>query len=328
MKINWDVCKFPFSVDRITIPGVTNSYAQGPQAVKLKDRIRIYFSTRDTDMPGYFRSQVRYVDLDYGLKTVLGKSDTNVISLGELGSYCEHGIFPFNVIQTNQRFIGYVSGWSRRASVSVDTSIGIAFGDFSGQKFTHGGKGPVLSACIDEPFLICDANVATFQEKYHMWYVFGVDWQMNESKIPERTYRIGYANSEDGVSWSRPNPGEQIIPVLSGNEAQAMPTVIQIEENFFVMCFCYRDTFNFRSGGLRGYRLGGAVSTDLRIWRRVDSLFEMPAADWASNMQCYPNLLSLGSRVVLFFNGNGFGKYGFGFATTSMKELANVARLQ
>ena len=68
MKINWDVCKYPFYVEEISIPGRGDLFAQGPQSLKLKDRIRVYFSTRDTDLPGFFRSQVRYVDLDFELK--------------------------------------------------------------------------------------------------------------------------------------------------------------------------------------------------------------------------------------------------------------------
>lgn len=328
VKINWKVCDSIFHIDEIAISGSNRLFAQGPQSIKVKDRIRVFFSTRDSDMPGFFRSQVHYVDLDFELERVLDKSNSPIIALGDLGTYCEHGIFPFNVIQTSRGFIGYVSGWSRRASVSVETSIGIAFGDSKGQRFKHVGTGPILSSCIDEPFLICDPNVTLIEGRYHMWYIFGTDWRLNSNGIPDRTYRIGYANSDDGISWHRQNPGQQIIPVLSENEAQAMPSVMQIDESLFLMCFCYRDTFNFRTGGLTSYRLGGAVSTDLRNWERVDEVFEMSFPEWASEMQCYPNLLKLEEKAVLFFNGNSFGKFGFGYSTISLKELAIVAKLR
>ena len=55
------------------------------------------------------------------LERVLNVSDKQVISLGELGAFDEHGIFPFNVTYRNELF-AYTSGWSRRVSVSVETN--------------------------------------------------------------------------------------------------------------------------------------------------------------------------------------------------------------
>ena len=36
--------------------------------------------------------------------------------------------------------------------------------------------------------------------------------------------------------------------------------------------------------------------------------------DWDSEMQCYPHLFRCDEKVYLLYNGNAFGKAGFGLA--------------
>ena len=31
-------------------------------------------------------------------------------------------------------------------------------------------------------------------------------------------------------------------------------------------------------------------------------------------MICYPNIISVNGKYIMFYNGNGFGESGFGFA--------------
>ncbi len=33
-----------------------------------------------------------------------------------------------------------------------------------------------------------------------------------------------------------------------------------------------------------------------------------------SEMQCYPHVINLNERLVMFYNGNGFGRTGIGYA--------------
>ena len=38
------------------------------------------------------------------------------------------------------------------------------------------------------------------------------------------------------------------------------------------------------------------------------------AGDWDSDMMCYPHLCSVNEKIYLLYNGNNFGKTGFGLA--------------
>jgi predicted GH43/DUF377 family glycosyl hydrolase len=302
-------------------------YAQGPQPIDLGEVIRVYFSSRVRDVNGKFLSKVNWVEFESISHKPLRISEREVIALGELGTYDEHGIFPFNVIQYDSRFIGYVSGWSRRSSVSVTTSIGVAIGNSDGTYFEKRAKGPCLTASANEPFLIGDPNVKYLEGEFHMWYIFGIKWSKTADSGYERTYRIGHAISHDGVTWQRPSEGIQIIPALNDLEAQAMPSVIQLERNLYFMVFCYRNTFGFRENHEKAYKLGAAISSDLIQWERNDNLVAFDSNSWSNEMACYPNLLEKEDKILLYMNGNSFGLNGFGMIEIEKETLVSNAKL-
>ena len=82
------------------------------------------------------------------------------------------------------------------------------------------------------------------------------------------------------------------------------------------MYFCYREATDFRTNKLRGYRLGYAYSDDLRTWTRDDNNAGIRLSEdgWDSDMMCYPNLFQCDGKVYLLYNGNEFGRFGFGLA--------------
>lgn len=299
------------------LPDGCVQFAQSPQALVLEDRIRIYFSTRAVDEDnGKFLSHVAYADLTRDLRSVLGVSQEAVIGLGSLGSFDEHGIFPMNVVRVGDAVYGYTCGWSRRVSVSVETAIGLAVSRDQGVTFQRIGAGPVLSASLHEPCLVGDGFVKIIGGKFHMWYIFGTGWKKYVPKAePDRTYKIGHATSDDGIVWTKEEARQIVADRLGIDESQALPTVIEIGGRFH-MFFCYRQSFDFRRNSARGYRIGHAYSDDLERWARDDSnpLLDVTPGGWDSDMLCYPHAFECDGRVYLLYNGNEFGRHGFGAA--------------
>jgi hypothetical protein len=292
-------------------------FAKSPQALVLDDFVRIYFSTVALDPSNGKRlSHIAFVDMDKEFREIIQVSHRPVIQLGELGTFDEHGIFPMNVLRDDSRILAYTTGWSRRVSVSVETAIGLATSSDGGLTFQRMGHGPVLSASLHEPYLVCDGFVKRIRGVYHMWYIFGTSWKTySPGSTPDRTYKIGHATSADGVEWSRCDSRSIIPDQLGPDECQALPTVIEIDGRYH-MFFCFRESFNFRSDKGRGYRLGHAWSDDLVIWTRDDDdpKLEGTAGDWDSDMQCYPHVFRCDGKVYLLYNGNQFGREGFGMA--------------
>ncbi len=297
-----------------SLPNNCKEFAQSPQTLVMSDRVRIYFSTRERDSIGKYLSHVAFVDFDKRMQNIIGISSRTVIELGELGCFDEHGLFPINVIREGDRILAYTTGWNRKVSVSADASIGLAISRDEGLTFQKYGKGPVLSASLNEPFLIGDAFVALYGGLYHMWYIYGTKWLKIEPEPPDRVYKIAHATSEDGINWRR--DGRQIIAdKLNAEECQALPTVFY-REGTYHMYFCYRQAHGFRKQSSSAYRLGYAYSNDLIHWERDDSQSGIDVSDdeWDSQMQCYPHTFWLDGKVYMLYNGNEFGRFGFGLA--------------
>jgi hypothetical protein len=295
------------------LPNNCVEFAQSPQALVMSDRVRVYFSTRERDKNGKFLSHIAFVDFDKEIRRMIGLSDHTIINLGGLGSFDEHGIFPFNVVRHDGAVLAYTTGWSRRVSVSVETSIGLAVSRDDGMTFQRHGTGPVMSSSLHEPFLVADAFVAPFEGVLHMWYIFGTKWQKFEaSSAPDRVYKIAHATSRDGLSWHR--DGKPIIADrLNADECQALPSVFY-RNGAYHLFFCYRQAHGFRSDRHSAYRIGYARSGNLQEWIRDDSNagINVSGEGWDSQMQCYPNTFEVDGTVYMLYNGNEFGRFGFG----------------
>lgn len=306
-----------FDPTQHVLPNGCVQFAQSPQALVFDDFVRIYFSTRSVDPSnGKYLSHIAFVEMRKNLRDIVRVSDRTVIPLGALGCFDEHGIFPMNVLRHGNAVYGYTCGWNRRVSVSVDTAIGLAISHDEGLTFERIGNGPVLAASVHEPCLVGDGFVKVIDGVFHMWYIFGTGWKIYApDSAPDRTYKIGHATSADGISWVK-EEARQIIPDRLGpSESQALPAVIEIAGRYH-MFFCYRESFDFRSGSGRSYRIGHAWSDNLLDWERNDEepLLEGTPDDWDSNMQCYPHVFECDGRVYMLYNGNEFGRLGFGLA--------------
>ena len=315
--MNWKKLGKIFDPTQHILPNNCVQFAQSPQALVFDDFVRIYFSTRSLDKSaGKYLSHIAFVDMQKNLRDVIRVSDKTVIPLGELGCFDEHGIFPMSVMRYGNVIYGYTCGWNRRVSVSVDTAIGLAISRDNGLTFQRIGNGPVLAASLHEPCLVGDGFVKVIGDVFHMWYIFGIGWKkFSMDTAPDRTYKIGHAVSSDGINWVKEEARQIIADRLVADESQALPTVIGINGRYH-MFFCYRQSSDFRKNKDRGYRIGHAYSDDLANWVRDD---EHPHLDitnggWDSEMLCYPHVFECDGKTYLLYNGNEFGRYGFGLA--------------
>ncbi|MCP5249910.1 MAG: hypothetical protein H6942_15485 [Candidatus Accumulibacter sp.] len=315
--MKWNKLGRIFDPSRHRLPNDCVQFAQSPQTLVFDDFVRVYFSTRAVDPGnGKYLSHVAFVDLRKNLREIIRVSDQTVIPLGGLGCFDEHGIFPINVMRHGDAVYAYTCGWNRRVSVSVDTAIGLAISRDDGLTFQRIGDGPVLAASLHEPCLVGDGFVRRIGDVFHMWYIFGTGWRrFAPAQAPDRTYKIGHAVSDDGINWLKEEARPIIADRLGTDESQALPSVIEIDGRQH-MFFCYRQSSDFRNNKERGYRIGHAWSDDLSNWNRDDDnpLLDVTPGDWDSDMLCYPHVFECDGRVYLLYNGNEFGRHGFGLA--------------
>jgi hypothetical protein len=145
-----------------------------------------------------------------------------------------------------------------------------------------------------------------------MWYTSGTEWKLVNGK-PEIWYHIKYAHSRNGIDWERDNV--LCIPPSNKFEATARPSVIH-HNGKYLMWYSKRSIVNFRDNPKSQYRAGYAESFDGINWERKDNLAGIDVSDsgWDSEAIAYPYVIDAGDKLLMFYNGNGFGKTGFGYA--------------
>jgi len=289
-------------------------YAQAPSILVFDTYIRVFFSSRpNPDIDGLYVSRMGYIDLDRkNLFNVIDICKEPIFPLGKLGTFDEFGTYPVSVIKYLNEVRAYYAGWTRCESVPFNAAIGVAISHNNGLSFERIGEGPILSYTPDEPFVLGSPKIRRFNDIWYLWYSSGKKWVKTSGK-PEPVYKIRMASSEDGIIWKK--VGKDLISnVLEENECQASADVFFLGKRYH-MFFSYRYNLNFRDQN-RGYRIGYAWSEDLLIWTRDDSKAGIGKSSegWDSESISYPYIFELDNKIMMFYQGNEIGRYGFGLA--------------
>ena len=304
--MNWQKKGLIFSPGMMD--GWMKTHAQVPTPLVCDGFIRVYFSSR----PERRLSLITFVDLDINDPArILYINPDPILEVGKPGTFDEHGIMPSSVIRDGANVYLYYSGWSRAASVPYTNSTGLAVSEDGGKSFRKLSQGPILSRGLHNPYSATSPCVLKDGDTWHMWYCSGTGWVEMDGKY-EHIYDIKYAHSIDGVRWV--TFGNAVIKQKTEFEAITRPYVVKAEDGFH-MWFCYRGSHNFRDGA-NAYRIGYAYSEDLQQWHRNDDEARINVSDtgWDSKMVAYPAIVKIDNRKIMFYNGNGFGTDGFGYA--------------
>jgi len=290
--------------------GWINSHAQVPTVLPLADRFRVFVSSRPR--PGL--SLTGFVDLDPDEPSrVIQWSANPILGVGPPGAFDEHGVMPSSVVVDGNEVRLYYSGWSRLGGAApYHNTTGLAVSHDGGLSFKRVCPGPVLDRAPAEPFSATSPWVLQAAGEWHAFYSSGLGW-VNVAGRLEHFYDIRHAISADGVHWQRPEG--PAIPQRFPQEALTRPTILKAADGRWSMWFCHRGSADFRVGA-DAYRLGYASSTDLLHWRRDDAVAGLLPSEtgWDSEMVAYPCVVEAFGQRWMFYNGNGFGRDGFGLA--------------
>jgi len=283
----------------------THAQVPTPLLKEEEELIRVYFATRPE--PG--KTLIGYVDLNlHNPKKILMVSQEPVLALGKPGTFDEHGVMPSCAVRVGNDIYLYYSGWSRAVGVPYTNSTGLAVSHDGGRTYEKISDGPVLSKSIVDPYSATSPFVLRLEEGWLMWYCSGTGWISYKGKM-EHVYDIKLARSVDGIYWTP--TGEVALEVNETEQAITRPW-IDFYDGHWYLYYCYRKAVDFRDG-IGAYRLGLAVSSDLKRWvPNSGACLDWPREDWDLQAQSYPAVATLSGRRFLFHNGNGFGTYGFG----------------
>lgn len=129
---------------------------------------------------------------------------------------------------------------------------------------------------------------------------------------PEPHYVIRAAESADGLDWTV--RGRIALSAESRDECLARPWVIK-SGNQWEMWFCRRSRSGYRTDKSKSYRIARAESADGRTWSRCEAGgLEVSPKGWDAEMTAYPAVYEHRGVRHLLYNGNEFGRNGFGHA--------------
>lgn len=274
------------------------------------DRWRIFYASRSAQN----QSHIFYIDVEPGNpRKILGKSPKAFLGPGKVGHFDDCGVMPTCVVgHRGKKFLYYI-GWTRKVTVPYQNSIGLAVIDEKGK--IDRLPGPVVGQSWQDPVFQGTAFVMKGSQGWKMWYLSATHWEQGPQGGLEPVYHIKYASSDDGVNWAI--RGQPCLRLAEGEGGIASASVVKESDTIWHMWYSVRGKFEYRDNKGAAYRLGYASSLfPGEGWVRADNRVGISKSEqgWDSQMMCYPYVIRHKGKLFMFYNGNGFGRSGFGCA--------------
>lgn len=268
------------------------SHASNPLAIHLENDVyRIYYNGRDEKN----RSSVSYVDINIIEKEIVNDPKFPILTYRS-SSFYSHGISIGNFWKKGQStYIGFM-GWQNNEGSHWRGDIGAFSLDSSVDPFLLLGMNEEDKISLSYPWIIFEEGM------YKMWYGSTVTWNSSNG---EMIHVIKYAESSDLLTWQL--FGECLPLEIGVQQAFSRPTVKKINNKYHMW-------YSYRSGDGTPYRIGHAESENGKVWNKLKPSINVSDSGWDSEMICYPYVFEHDSQTYMLYNGNGFGKSGFGIA--------------
>lgn len=274
------------------------SHAANPFAEPISESIwRIYFTCRDEQQ----RSHISWLELDINSQEVVRIAQKPLLSPGAPGTFDDSGTALGWAITIGGHKLFYYLGWNLSVTVPWRNSIGLAKWNKDTDELDRVSLAPLLDRHHVDPFSISYPCVLFDRGRYKMWYGSNLSWG---SQVHSMKHVIKYAESSDGYHWER--HGTIAVGLEGAQYALSKPCVIADGDT-------YRMWYSYRGDS---YRLGYAESPDGISWTRRDSEIGIDVSDagWDSEMLCYAHVFKHKDECFMLYNGNGYGRTGFGLA--------------
>ena len=232
--------------------------------------------------------------------------------------------FPFVVPRDDGPWLMYYGAWGvPREDGKLANTTGLALSEDRGRTWKHAGGSPVLA--LDRPWdhegtgsvcVLADDGV------FRMYYTSLGDYSPRPAGV--RTGHgdviphigVGYAESDDGIRWTKPLDGLMVSP-----RGFATEPFEYIVSKPFVLRHDGRWTMWVNTFGT-AYRVRSLVSGDGVNWTWTDSgpdgdLGVGAAGSFDDHQRSYAVVVAHDGGLRCWYTGNGFGQTGIGYAAAS-----------
>ncbi len=275
---------------------------------------RIYYSSRNSDG----RSLPYYIDIEAGKpEKIIREQKKPLLELGKTGHFDEHGVMPTAIVDCDGKKYLYYIGWSLKQSVPYQNAIGLAISEDGGNSYQRFSEGPLIAQNHIDPVFTGTFNVLKVGSLWHGYYMSCTQWRSFDDGVEPR-YLLKYASSTDGIHWQRDN--HIAIDYLNEQEGGIVAASVLAQDDDYRMWYCHRNDYDYRFNSDNSYRIGFAHSPDAINWTRDDASvgIDISSDGWDSEMICYPAVVKYDNTLYMFYNGNGFGQSGIGYASCEL----------
>lgn len=298
-----------YSVDK-RLPWA-RSHAQIPTVDVLNEKkLKVLFSSRDDAN----HSMIATMVVDGQDPSVILEIQTDpILPLGHLGTFDDCGMMPSSVVHwQGLKYLFYI-GWNVRNTVPYHNSVGLAISEDGGHTYKRIFDGPVMDRTAEEPYFCGTTCVRIENGVWRNWYMSCTGWEVIGGRVEPR-YHLKYAESNDGIHWRR--VGLTAIDFADTTEGGIVRASVLKDKDCYRMWYSYRNHIDYRRTKTNSYRIGYAESNDGIVWKRLDDKagIELSNEGWDAFMLAYPEVVDVGTHRYMFYNGNGFGQTGFGYA--------------
>ena len=297
--MTWNKCGQIFLVNSIKNE-LLKSHASNPLPIYLEgDVYRVFYSGRDSDN----KSSVGYVDVDIVHQKIINDNCESIFKYGLPNSFYSHGVSIGNMYHSNEKQFILFMGWNIKNNEHWRGDVG-RLRLINNEKLEITSETPFMSIDAEDQVSLSYPFVLFHDGIYKMWYGSTLSWT---SENGEMIHVINYAISLDGENWLK--HGLAIPFELGVAQAFSRPTVIINEEGYHMW-------YSYRSGTGEKYRIGYSYSEDGIYWTRKhnETGIDVSESGWDSEMICYPFVLEHKGEMYMLYNGNQYGKEGFGIA--------------
>jgi hypothetical protein len=270
--------------------------------------IELYVAGRDDNN----RSRIGRAMLDIEKCQITNIDKEAVFDLGELGTFDFNGTsYPW-LVQSDGDLYLYYTGWTIGYHVGFINDLGLAIMEKGSSNFKKVSRATIFPRTNAEPFGTGSVCVIKENNAWKMWYTTFKSWG-DETSPGKHFYHIKYAESQDGINWSRPNKVAIDFIKENGEYVTGKPCIIK-HKGWYIMWFSYRG---------HSYRIGFAVSKNGVDWKRIDSQVGIDISDvgFDNEMICYGHVFPYKDFLYMVYNGNGYGKSGLGLARMPISDL-------
>lgn len=299
----WQDLGIIFKVNNLFPWAVSHCYV--PTAIAMNDYIRIFAAFWDANMYG----RLGYVDVcSQDPRKVIRVSAEPIMADATPGAFDQDGVTPLSALKLNNQIRLYYAGWKKYNLENKRYTLftGLATST-SNDQFIRYSNACILGPRNASDHLRTGCMVMQDGNIWRNWFAaFEKTIIINGKSTP--AYNLSVAVSNDGINWDRETV---VFPLIEGSIMGYGRSAIWMQNNI------YHGLFPVRSWNGKYSDILYSTSNDAINWQPLSKDGMAFTASHTCDQQtdvCFPSIIEQENRILMFYNGNNFGKDGLRLA--------------